>query len=298
MDRDTQIREAAAKAFPGSAVRHLQPLLGGMSAQIFSVDLVDADQRQQRIVARFPDEYAKKFVAYPAAYEFQTLHALLPTGLPVPAPLFLGNDFLFLEYLEGKATAAPSNPHQFVLEMAMHLSKVHQVDISEGKFEFLMENRQRFSPMDGDLNPDVREPEVLATLEKFDALPLAPFGLRHGDFWPGNLLWQADRITGIIDWENALRGPALADVSVSRLDVWWVLGREAMEEFTERYLEFNAISLEGLGYWDLRAALRPMKNLDEWAGPYAALDRPDVTHESMRSVLLDFVELGLRECYG
>jgi hypothetical protein len=87
-----------------------------------------------------------------------------------------------------------------------------------------------------------------------------------------------------------LRGPALADLAISRLDVWWVLGPEGMEAFTQTYLGHRAIDFDDLPYWDLRAALRPMANLPEWAGPYASLDRPDISFEHMRSVLLEFIE--------
>ncbi|HWE97168.1 MAG TPA: hypothetical protein VG269_24625 [Tepidisphaeraceae bacterium] len=67
--------------------------------------------------------------------------------------------------------------------------------------------------------------------------------------------------------------PALADLAISRPDVFWALGRPAMDAFTSHYLTQHPLDLTHLPYWDLRAALRPMGSLEEWPGPYAALDR-------------------------
>jgi Ser/Thr protein kinase RdoA (MazF antagonist) len=134
---------------------------------------------------------------------------------------------------------------------------------------------------------------VYDALLKFPSVPYGDVVLRHGDLWPGNMLWQDGRLTGIIDWEETLRGPAMGDVAICRLDVFWVFGREAMEAFTAYYLEARPVSTSGLEFWDLRVALRPMQNFAEWVGPYASLDRPDMTTEGMRNVLLEFIEMGL-----
>ncbi|MDT7841631.1 aminoglycoside phosphotransferase family protein [Streptomyces justiciae] len=40
----------------------------------------------------------------------------------------------------------------------------------------------------------------------------APLTAAHGDFWPGNVLVHGDRVTGVVDWENArTAGSPLAD---------------------------------------------------------------------------------------
>lgn len=39
-----------------------------------------------------------------------------------------------------------------------------------------------------------------------------PIGLFHGDYQPGNVLYDGDRLSGIIDWELAGLGPQLLDV--------------------------------------------------------------------------------------
>ena len=39
-----------------------------------------------------------------------------------------------------------------------------------------------------------------------------PIGLFHGDYQPGNVLYDGDRLTGVVDWELAGIGPQMLDV--------------------------------------------------------------------------------------
>jgi aminoglycoside phosphotransferase (APT) family kinase protein len=55
--------------------------------------------------------------------------------------------------------------------------------------------------------------------------------LLHGDYWPGNVLWQDGELVAVIDWEDAKLGDPLADLAISRLDIAWILGTAAMTLF-------------------------------------------------------------------
>ena len=83
-----------------------------------------------------------------------------------------------------------------------------------------------------------------------------PPGLLHGDFWPGNILWQGEHLAAVIDWEDACIGEPLSDLAIGRLDLLWIIGRDAMQTFTRRYLSDIALDITSLPYWDLYAALR------------------------------------------
>ena len=119
--------------------------------------------------------------------------------------------------------------------------------------------------------------------------------LRHGDFWPGNLLWRDGEIVAVIDWEESSLGEPLIDLSISRLDILWVLGWEAMEQFTQSYISQRNVDITALPYWDLDAALRPQMQLAEWAASYPPLGRADITETTMSRDLLQFVEQALRK---
>jgi aminoglycoside phosphotransferase (APT) family kinase protein len=109
--------------------------------------------------------------------------------------------------------------------------------------------------------------------------------LLHGDFWPGNILWRDGRLSGVVDWEDAKIGDPLADLAISRLDTLLIYGRDASLALTRAYAKSSGISIGGLPYWDLLAALRAATAIAEWAAGFPALGRPDLTEERLREEL-------------
>ena len=91
----------------------------------------------------------------------------------------------------------------------------------------------------------------------------------------------------VIDWEDAKLGDPLADLATSRLDILWIFGRDAMQEFTRHYqsiMHRSALTSDftNLPYWDLSAALRPASAIAEWAAVYPPWGRADITEKTMR----------------
>jgi aminoglycoside phosphotransferase (APT) family kinase protein len=116
----------------------------------------------------------------------------------------------------------------------------------------------------------LQEGKIRAALEKVWPLPPANLpGLLHGDYWPGNILWQDGRLAVVLDWEDAKRGDPLADLANTRLEILFSYGLEAMHIFTERYREIMPLDYTNLPYWDLCAALRPAGRIAIWAGDAA-----------------------------
>ncbi len=296
-DREAETRKGLFRLMPELEVTKISPLTGGMSSTMLLVE-ANGSQGPEKFVARFPSEYVRQIFDDPAAKEAQVLIAARQVGLPVPGVLGLADAedgrFLILEFLPGEATAAPHDVSSFLSQVAVNLARIHQIPFDADRFSFLLGTREGFVAPRGEMNKDLNEPALVEAMLEHGEPERGRNVLRHGDFWPGNLLWQEGQLTGIVDWENALRGPALADLGISRLDIAWILGFEAMEEFTAKYFEANRISRQGLAYWDLRACLRPARNLGEWVEPYASLGRPDIDEEHLKQVLLRFGEEALR----
>ena len=59
----------------------------------------------------------------------------------------------------------------------------------------------------------------------------------HGDFHPCNVLWHNDRISGVVDWVNACRGPRGVDVAHCRTNLAMMFGVESADAFKDAYLE-------------------------------------------------------------
>lgn len=255
--------------------------------------------------AELPDGSRETFVLrqhnaydpHSAAREFRLLRLLEEAGLPVPPPVHLEperNRFV-ANYLEGRPEASPTDVPGFLDRYATMLARIHGTDLSRFDLSFLPPQSCGYGPRRTEPNETMRETEVRNALESLSPIVRSnPPVLRHGDFWPGNVLWQDGEISGVIDWEEALVGEPLADLAIARLDLLWILGLDAMDGFTERYQTRTDLNLTDLPYWDLCASLRPMPNLHEWAPNYPGLGRSDVTEATMHRDHATFVERALR----
>ncbi len=61
--------------------------------------------------------------------------------------------------------------------------------------------------------------------------PRVPTVLVHRDFHPGNVLWRRGVVSGVIDWQGACTGPAVADVAHCRVNLL-TFGTDAAQRFT------------------------------------------------------------------
>ncbi|MEP7293022.1 MAG: phosphotransferase [Chloroflexota bacterium] len=213
-----------------------------------------------------------------AADEFTLLSALRAVGLPVPAPYLVDQSgeifatpYIVMEYVEGAVEAAPANLPDFIEQSAAQLAAIHQVDAAALGLSFLPDQaalyRAKLAQRPEKLDNSLDEGRIRDVLEAHvPLLARNPAGLLHGDFWVGNLLWREGKIAVVIDWEDAKLGDPLADLGISRLEMLWAFGSEAMQTFTEHYQAARPIDLTHLPYWDLYAALRPAFRIGDWAG--------------------------------
>ncbi len=283
------IKQAIEAHFPGSDVISIEPLRGGISATMMRV-VVLHEGGERILTARFPGAFVRQLFSDAAASEYQTQVALYKAGLPVPQPLALlgepSNRFLLMTFVPGTSHANQSDTAEYCRQMATMLARIHQVDASQPEFQHLLTTSCTYAPDELSKIPEVRAYQE--ALIAHGPVEVDPKVLRHGDFWPGNVVWHDGQISGVVDWENALRGCPIADLAISRLDIAWVFGFEAMEHFTRCYLDRVDFSTHDLPYWDVRAGLRAMVDVDHWASAYADLGRPEITGQHLAAVRDEF----------
>jgi aminoglycoside phosphotransferase (APT) family kinase protein len=178
-----------------------------------------------------------------------------------------------MEYIEGATELAPTNLTNFVEQAATQLAQIHRIDSTHFDLSFLARYGKGFGERPATLDAALQEAAIRDRVEALWPLPQTnPSVLLHGDFWPGNLLWRKERLAAVIDWEDAAVGDPLADVGISRLELLWAFGAEAMKSFTEEYRRLTTLDWANLPYWDLCAALRPAGKLHTW-GLDAAVEK-------------------------
>ena len=88
--------------------------------------------------------------------------------------------------------------------------------------------------------------------------------LLHGDFWPGNVLWQDGEISGVLDWEDAALGDPLSDVAACRLELMHAYGADAFDQFTAAYQLHHPVDMARLDLWQIYVGLAAAKYMGDW----------------------------------
>ena len=292
------VARLAQQALPGGTVRRSWALSGGISAGMQAVEMGWADGRSQTVIVR---THAQAAVA---EKEYRLLQILAGWDIKSATPYLLdrANTSLVLDYLPGEMRFTPHDLNHHLQQMATQLAHIHQFDAAQHDLSFLPEvganclelGRER--PFPNPLFP--REPEIRQRLAAYK-LPLSPNKptLLHGDFWPGNCLWQGGELTAVIDWEDACLGDPLIDLAQSRSEISWIFGPEAVEIFTVHYWQQLPIDEVQLPYWDLCAALRQIRlvgaDLVGFAGYFGGYGRNDITPTTIRKNLNTFIDRAL-----
>jgi aminoglycoside phosphotransferase (APT) family kinase protein len=284
---DKKFEQVVQKMDPQRKLLRTWKLKGGVSAQVTALETLRTDGDTQKMIVRQHGDVDLKHNPQIAADEFKLLHLLHSVGLAVPTPYHLDQSgeifstpYIVIEYIEGKPEFAPAHVPDLILQLAMHLSLIHQVDCSQLDVSFLPKLAQRYAEMLRErpttVDESLDEGHIRDALEAVWPLPQRNAAvLLHGDFWPGNILWKDEQLVAVIDWEDAAVGDPLADIANSRLEILWACGMEAMQRFTDQYRSMTSIDFIHLPYWDLCAALRPVAQIAQWG-----LD--DITERTMR----------------
>jgi aminoglycoside phosphotransferase (APT) family kinase protein len=267
---------------PGSRLVRAWGLKGGVSAEITALEIERPGGGRQTVVVRRHGPADLAGNPQVAAAEFRLLGLLRSAGLAVPAPLHLDQSgailptpYLVIEYIAGATAVAPEHVETALDQMAAYLAKVHAINPANADLTFMQPHGQRFAWLVSNrperLDDSLDEPRIRAALDAIWPFERRnPAALLHGDFWPGNILWRDGRLAAVLDWEDAAVDDPLADLAVSRLDILWAFGAEAMDYFTARYRALSALDWAELPAWDLCAALRPAGKISAWATATAA----------------------------
>ncbi|MYE88458.1 phosphotransferase [Candidatus Poribacteria bacterium] len=284
------------KLVPQSRVLRTWGLAGGSSAAMTALEIEEPDGQTRRMIVRCPNDATLKRNPGAAADEFKLLQITQSLELATPIPYHLDESggifetpYLVIEYIDGQPEFVPSNVADYLLQLAVHLAKIHTVDCTDLDLSFLPRKANRCPELcrNGPAALDESPDDIRNTLEAMSPLPQRnPAALLHGDFWPGNVLWRADKLVAVIDWEDAIVGSPLTDFAISRLDIGLIFGIDAMDCFTHHYKSMVSLDYTNLPYWDLCAALRIARlvgtDLAKWVGFFRPFGRQDITEQTIR----------------
>ena len=308
--RARELAELARILGPGTTIARARRLPGGLASWVHALDVRTPHGPRHLVLRRYRPQVFD--TSERAEREWKVLTLLAGTGVPAPGPLWLdsrgitfGHPAMLLTRLPGRPRVDPRDPVGWAAMMADGLVQIHALPPERFESIGTGESWQRLpfaraqheaglvtaAGLDGDA--------VLTAIERgYGALKRARRSFVHFDYWPGNILWLRHRLTGIVDWTNAIMGYADYDAAYCYMDLFLSRSRPVARAFLERYRHVSGVAVEPLWFWSLVVATRALPDPVTWLGPYRELGRRDLTARAMRSRLQSFVREALRESAG
>ena len=213
-----------------------------------------------------------------ARREFAALQYACQNGIPAPQPLLLdetgdllGIPGIVTRYVPGAHIESPLDPLTWARALAETLARIHEVPSDSAPRSLLLDaNLEASWFLRSDHIPDFMqahpEGEHLwqAVQRNYPRLEPVPPTLVHVDYWPGNILWDGDQISAVVDWEEAAFGDPAIDVAYCCMDIILRGLPQAADEFLRVYEAVSGHPLPNLGFWELAAAARPMFSPQGW----------------------------------
>jgi aminoglycoside phosphotransferase (APT) family kinase protein len=288
---------------PGLRLVTSRPLTGGVSSEVTAVDAVRPGGQAERLVVRLYGPANLASDPHSAGHEHRLLTLLQSAGLQVPRPLYFDESCSILpvpclvtEFVDGTIITEPAQLTPplaaFAGQLAAALASLHTAGVTLTDAPHLTDIRDRATRRLGTRPacPDAAlgEEAIRATLAAIWPPPqLNHPVVVHGDYWPGNALWQHGQLACIVDWEDAAVGDPLADVGNGRMELCMAFGWAAAAEFTAAYQALlPGLDYWALPHWDRYAALRHAGRMDEWGLSDARRARLEAGHREFSAVTL------------
>jgi aminoglycoside phosphotransferase (APT) family kinase protein len=258
------LRWCAAAIGPRARVVRVAALDGGLSSAVHAVDVESAAGAVHQLVLR---RYVRRswLEEEPDAPEREAavLERLREGPVPAPQPVALDAEgappMLLMTRLPGRIDWEHASLGSYLRRLAEALPPIHATPAA-GVRDYDPYELEASGPPRWSSRPEVWE----RAFEVFNGPPPAhERAFVHRDYHPGNVLWTAGEITGIVDWPSASAGAPSVDVGHCRMD----LARDVSLETADRFLElYRTISGrdDHHPYWDVVAAVGGFSE-DDWS---------------------------------
>lgn len=239
-DARVQAALAARLGKPGAPVElsGWQRAFGGNARQAFAFDATWPDGRTLPCILL--SQVAGKHVDSDTAAEFAALRALNGSDVRSPAALLLdadgavtGSPAIVLERMTGKASAVdflgeanPLRGRALSEDLARATADLHRFDWQAGGLVAGADDPidAQIATWQSNFRKDRLEPHpvldwLFGWLRAYAPRPVR-LSLVHGDLRPGNFLYEADRLTALLDWEMAHVGDPAEDIGWIYRKLW------------------------------------------------------------------------------
>lgn len=270
-----------------SELNEMVPLKGGTSSHLFEFTAVREGQLESFVLRLFTLKEWLMMEPDLAKHEAASLKEAKKTRLAVPEIVafdetgeFCGLPAVLMTKISGEVVLQPADEKQWLKEMAFALSEIHRHKAEAFEWEYFAYNdalKMERPVWSGYADEWLRAFYIVGGIR-----PAAEFCFIHRDYHPTNILWKDGRVSGVVDWVNACRGPAGVDIGHCRVNLALLYGISAADEFLAAYEQAAGESFTYNPYWDLAALVDVSEGLPTVYPGWAMFGMTGLTDELIR----------------
>jgi len=236
----------------------LTKMKGATSSSVYLIE--DANSKtSKRFVLRVMDN--KKWLEEEPdniQHEFNALQEAEKISPLVPKPISFntqevgfGYPVLLMSFVPGHIDLKPINIQQWITELSGQLALIHHhTSDTLNTFPWHYKSWAQKTNLAPPSFSRIPELWKIAIDYVGNGEPQYNAVFIHRDYHPTNVLWQHQKISGIVDWINACQGPAGVDVAHCRTNLALMYGGDVMQAFLNAYCQ-AAPNFVYEPYWDL-----------------------------------------------
>ncbi len=225
-------------------------------------------------------------------------------SLSIPAPDVIAYDeigadcgglpAILMTFLAGDIVLQPANLDGWLRQLAENLARIHSLPVGDFAWSYFAWGEIKGQKVPEWSSVPDRWERAIGIAE--GRPPTYTERFLHRDYHPMNVLWQADKISGIVDWVNACRGPAMVDIAHCRTNLVSLCDVEAADAFLVHYQQVADVGFEYDPYWEIIGMVAELAYPVEVYLPWTSFGLTHITPRLMQQRLDRYLASVLARC--
>ncbi len=272
---------------PGASVESVRRLVGGISSIVHSVSLRFGDDVKGYVVRQFNDSEWLSREPDLVLHEGGSLSIASKVNLPTPELIaydktgeYCGMPTVLMTQLKGSVILSPIDMANWLNGLAESLLRIHEVEANDFPWSYYTYNNM--TTIETPAWSSVPQLWSKAIDIVRGAKPEANLCFIHRDYHPTNVLWFEDKVSGVVDWVNACRGPAGIDLGHCRWNLALLFNVITADQFLSAYHNHAGTTFHYDPYWDLLSLMDTLFGPPNVYPGWTALGVTGLTADLMR----------------